>query len=67
MILKDFFSIECDIIIPVAKELVISKEEANGMSCRMVAEAANGPVDREAEKILLEKGIDIIPDILCYA
>lgn len=61
---KDFFSIECDIIIPAAKELVISKEEANGMSCRMVAEAANGPVDREAEKILLEKGIDIIPDIL---
>ena len=59
-----FFSIECEIIIPAAKELVIGKKEAETINCKLVAEAANGPVDMEAETILLDKGIDLIPDIL---
>lgn len=61
---SDFFSLNCDIIIPAALELVICGEEANNISCKMIVEAANGPIDMDAEKILLEKGIDIIPDIL---
>ena len=61
---EDFFSIECDIVIPAAKELVICGEKANDLNCKMIVEAANGPIDVEAEIILKEKGIDIIPDIL---
>jgi glutamate dehydrogenase (NAD(P)+) len=60
----DFFSIECDIVIPAAKELVICGDMANDMKCKLVVEAANGPVDMEAETILREKEIDVIPDIL---
>ena len=60
----EFFSLECDIVIPAAKELVICGEEANKLNCKMICEAANGPVDIEAENILYGKGIDIIPDIL---
>ena len=61
---EEFFSIECDIVIPAAKELVICGEQANNLNCKMIVEAANGPIDVEAEIILKEKGIDIIPDIL---
>jgi glutamate dehydrogenase (NAD(P)+) len=59
-----FFGIECDVVIPAAKELVISKEEAKSMNCKVVVEGANGPVDTEGEAILLEKGIHVVPDIL---
>ena len=61
---KDFFSIDCDIIIPAALELQICEEEATDIKASLIVEAANGPTDEIAEDILLEKGIDIIPDIL---
>ena len=61
---EDFFSINCDIVIPAAKELVICGEEAKNLNCKLIVEAANGPIDIEAENILKERGIDIIPDIL---
>ena len=61
---EDFFHTKCDIIIPAALELVICGEEANNIDCKMIIEAANGPIDHEAEKILNQKNIDIIPDIL---
>tara|TARA_Y100000590_G_scaffold15425_1_gene18531 strand:- start:495 stop:1733 length:1239 start_codon:yes stop_codon:yes gene_type:complete len=61
---KDFFSIKCDIIIPAAKELVITKENADTIDCSLIVEAANGPIDIDAENILYNKNITIIPDIL---
>jgi glutamate dehydrogenase/leucine dehydrogenase len=61
---KIFFATECDVAIPAAKELVICGGDAHNMNCKVVIEAANGPVDIEAEEILLNKGIHIIPDIL---
>ena len=60
----NFFSIECDIVIPAAKELVIGKKEAENINCTLVVEAANGPLDMEAESILTNKNITVIPDIL---
>lgn len=60
----DFFGIDCDIIIPAAKELEIGKSEAEQLKGKVVVEAANGPTDIEAEEILRARGIDIIPDIL---
>ena len=61
---ENFFSINCDIIIPAAKELVINNDIANNLKCKLIVEAANGPVDLEADKILEQKNITIIPDIL---
>jgi len=60
----EFFGVECDILIPAALELEVGVEEAKSMKCKMMCEGANGPTFPEAEKILLEKGIDIIPDVL---
>ena len=61
---EEFFSIPCDIIIPAALELQIEEEEANNINCELIVEAANGPVSQEAEDILLDKNITVIPDIL---
>ncbi|WP_432222154.1 Glu/Leu/Phe/Val family dehydrogenase [Flavobacterium sp. TMP13] len=62
---KDFFGIECDIIIPAALGNQITAANAGNVKARLIAEGANGPIDVEGEKIILEKGITIIPDILC--
>jgi len=61
---EDFFSTECDIIIPAALELVICGDEAKSINCKLIVEAANGPIDLEAEEVLKSKNIYIIPDIL---
>jgi glutamate dehydrogenase (NAD(P)+) len=61
---EEFFKIETDIVIPAALELQIGKKEAENMKCQLVVEAANGPIDIECDDILLDKGIEIIPDIL---
>lgn len=60
-----FFGLECDIVIPAALGSQITGANANGIKARVVAEGANGPTDIEGEKILLEKNIMLIPDILC--
>ena len=51
----DFFKIECDIIIPAALELVICGDVAKDLNCKVIVEAANGPLDLEADKILRER------------
>ncbi|MCB0410694.1 MAG: glutamate dehydrogenase, partial [Flavobacteriales bacterium] len=61
----DFFATECDIIIPAALGNQITVENAPSIKAQLIAEGANGPTTVEAEEILLEKGIKIIPDILC--
>ncbi len=62
---KDFFSLDCDICIPAALGNQITPKNANKIKAYLIAEGANGPTDVDAEEILLKKGIDIIPDILC--
>lgn len=61
---EDFFYRECFLIIPAAKELVICDEMGNDINCKLIVEAANGPINLNAEKLILSKGIEIIPDIL---
>ncbi len=61
----DFFGLDCDIIVPAALGNQITAENAPQIKAYLIAEGANGPTDIEAEEILLHKGIDIIPDILC--
>jgi glutamate dehydrogenase (NAD(P)+) len=60
-----FFELDCDICIPAALGNQITARNAASIKARLVAEGANGPIDIEGEKILLDKGIGIIPDILC--
>ncbi|GGG87871.1 glutamate dehydrogenase [Polaribacter pacificus] len=61
----DFFGVDCDICIPAALGNQITAENAPLIKAFLVAEGANGPTTVEAEEILLEKGVTIIPDILC--
>lgn len=60
-----FFGLDCDICIPAALGNQITAQNASKVKAYLIAEGANGPTDVEAEHILLKKGIDIIPDILC--
>lgn len=60
----EFFATQCDILVPAALELQISAEEARNLNCKVVVEAANGPTDLDGEKIIAERGIDLIPDVL---
>ena len=64
---EEFFGTKVDIFIPAALELQITAETAPLMDCRVVVEGANGPCSLEGEKILLDKGTAIIPDILANA
>ena len=58
---------ECDILIPAAREGVITKSNANNIKARLIVEAANGPISYKANAILKRKNIFIIPDILANA
>jgi glutamate dehydrogenase (NAD(P)+) len=62
---EEFWKTKVDIVIPAALEWQVTEENAPLIDCRLVAEAANGPTTPGAEKILADKGIDVIPDILC--
>jgi glutamate dehydrogenase (NAD(P)+) len=59
--------LECDVLIPAALENQINIENADRIKCKIIGEAANGPVTAEAEEILNKKGIYIIPDIYLNA
>jgi glutamate dehydrogenase (NAD(P)+) len=62
---EDFFALDCDICIPAALGNQITEENAPNIKAFLVAEGANGPTTVEAEQILLSRGIEVIPDILC--
>jgi glutamate dehydrogenase (NAD(P)+) len=59
--------LDVDVLIPAALENQITASNAPQVKARIVAECANGPVTPEADAILNEKGVFIIPDILCNA
>jgi glutamate dehydrogenase/leucine dehydrogenase len=61
---ETFFATPVDIFIPAALELEIGVPEAKALNVKLIVEGANGPTETAAEAILLEKGIDLIPDIL---
>jgi glutamate dehydrogenase/leucine dehydrogenase len=58
---------ECDVLIPAAYENQITARNAANIKARIVAEAANGPTTPEADEILYQRGVFMIPDILCNA
>ncbi len=56
---------QCDVLIPAAFENQLTKSNADKIKAGIVAEGANGPTTPEADRILYEKGVTLIPDILC--
>ena len=60
-----FWTVKADVLIPAALENQINEENARSIECRVIAEGANGPTTPGAEEILLERGVEFIPDILC--
>ena len=60
-----FFGLECEILIPAALGNQITENNAESIQAMVIAEGANGPTSPEGEQILRDRGIDIIPDILC--
>ena len=63
----DVLEVDCDILIPAALENQITSRNARNISAKVIAEAANGPTTPEADEILYDRGVFMIPDILCNA
>ncbi len=59
--------LECDILIPAAMENAITAENAGRIGARLIVEGANGPVSAEAEEILTDRGIPVLPDLFVNA
>jgi glutamate dehydrogenase (NAD(P)+) len=64
---EELVELKCDILAPAALENVITKENAGKIKAFLVAEGANGPTTAEADSVLNDRGILVIPDILCNA
>lgn len=65
---KDLLELECDILAPAAIEQVINENNAKKLKCRILAEAANGPVTSSADRVIRKNSdIFVIPDILANA
>jgi glutamate dehydrogenase (NAD(P)+) len=64
---QELLEIECDVLAPCATENQITSQNADRINCKILAEGANGPTTPKADKILHDKGIFVIPDILANA
>ena len=63
----DIFKIDSEILIPAALENQITEENAASIPAKLIVEGANGPTTPEAHKILHERGVFVVPDILANA
>lgn len=64
---QELLELECDILVPAAIENQITAENAHNIKANIVVEAANGPTTTEATKILTDRGILLVPDVLASA
>ncbi|HEU5478517.1 MAG TPA: Glu/Leu/Phe/Val dehydrogenase, partial [Candidatus Tumulicola sp.] len=64
---REVLEYDCDVLVPAALEKVITAENAPRIKAKIVAEAANGPTLPQADDILFERGIMVLPDILANA
>jgi glutamate dehydrogenase (NAD(P)+) len=64
---EELLELKCDVLVPAAMEMQITRDNAPRLQCRILAEGANGPTTPEADAILENKGIFVIPDVLANA
>jgi glutamate dehydrogenase (NAD(P)+) len=61
---EELLQLDCTVLVPAALSEQITAKNANSLRCRILSEGANGPTTLEADRILADKGIFVIPDIL---
>jgi glutamate dehydrogenase/leucine dehydrogenase len=64
---EELLTCKCDILLPAAAQSQITEANANKIKAKIIAEGANAPTTPHADEILDEKGVFVIPDILCNA
>lgn len=64
---EELLTLDVDILIPAAIENVITTKNADAIKAKLILELANGPTSNEADKVLEERGIIVVPDILANA
>ncbi len=64
---SDLLELDCEILMPAATENQITSQNAHRIKCRILAEGANGPTTADADEIVADKNIFVIPDILANA
>jgi glutamate dehydrogenase (NAD(P)+) len=63
----ELLRLPCDVLVPAAIENQITDANAPGLRCKVIVEGANGPTTPEADRILADRGIPLVPDILANA
>jgi glutamate dehydrogenase (NAD(P)+) len=64
---EELLEAKCDVLVPAALETQITLRNASRIRARILAEAANGPTTPGADRVLADKGVFVIPDVLCSA
>ena len=64
---EELLELEVDVLVPAALEDAVTKDNAERISARMIVEAANSPVTAEADEILVDAGIPVVPDLFANA
>jgi glutamate dehydrogenase/leucine dehydrogenase len=64
---SDLLALDCEVLVPAALEGAIDTAEAATVRARLIAEAANGPCTAEADAVLADRGVTVIPDVLASA
>ena len=64
---EELITLDCDVLVPAAMENVITSHNAGSVKARIICEGANGPTTANADKILEQNGVFVIPDILANA
>lgn len=64
---EDVLALECDVLVPAALENAVTSEVARKVRARLIVEGANGPTTPMADRILAERGVAVVPDILANA
>ncbi len=64
---EELLYLPVDVLIPAAKEDVITADNAHRLQCKLIVEGANGPTSANADAILVNRGINVVPDILANA
>jgi glutamate dehydrogenase (NAD(P)+) len=64
---EELLEVKCDVLVPAALESQITSKNASRVRARVVAEVASGPTTPAADRVLADRGVFVIPDVLCGA